>query len=241
MTKAEKPRSKHSHFWRACRYLWPYRLYGVTSIFCAFFVGLTLTGGLGALLPLLSVLINGDTVQKWAYRGAAENRMAVRFSQQDPGGVQIVDVTKGGPAAAAGLKAGDVIEDVSLPENGPASPFPVGDANPAFKAGEILRRIARGGTGPVHLVVGGRAMDVTLKTPVTYPAMAMGLGLVEMLPIRPVPAVAAVFGLMALLTIAGQGVRFFQEYLSDKAGILAVNDMRRQLYDRVLRVPMQFF
>jgi ABC-type multidrug transport system fused ATPase/permease subunit len=36
-------------------------------------------------------------------------------------------------------------------------------------------------------------------------------------------------------------VRFFQEYLSDKAAISAVNDVRRRLYDHVLHIPMGFF
>ena len=80
-----------------------------------------------------------------------------------------------------------------------------------------------------------------LKTPGWFGLAKVGLNLVDALPVRPVAAVAAVFGIMAVLAITGQCFRFFQEYLSDEVGILAVNDMRRQLYDRVLRVPMQFF
>ena len=41
--------------------------------------------------------------------------------------------------------------------------------------------------------------------------------------------------------IFGNFVRFFQEYLSDKAAILAVNDIRRQLYDHVLHIPLGHF
>ena len=36
-------------------------------------------------------------------------------------------------------------------------------------------------------------------------------------------------------------MKFFQEYLSDKAAILAVNDIRRQLYDHVLHIPLSHF
>jgi len=39
----------------------------------------------------------------------------------------------------------------------------------------------------------------------------------------------------------GNTIRFFQEYLSDKAAILAINDIRRRLYDHVLHVPMSFY
>ena len=146
--------SKHSHFWRACRYLLPYRIYIAISIVCAFFVGLTLASGLGALLPLLRVLINGDSLQGWAYRQTAEMRLGVHF-QQDPGIVQIVQITnKSGGAAGAGLKPGVVIEGADLPPDAPPSPFPGRDSDPAYKAGEILRRIARGVRGRLISLLG---------------------------------------------------------------------------------------
>ena len=59
-----------------------------------------------------------------------------------------------------------------------------------------------------------------------------------MLPAHPVGAIAAVFGVMLSLASVGNFVRFFQEYFSDKAAILAVNDIRRQLYDHVLHIPV---
>jgi ATP-binding cassette, subfamily B, bacterial MsbA len=43
------------------------------------------------------------------------------------------------------------------------------------------------------------------------------------------------------LSLIGNVIRFFQEYLADKAAILAVNDIRRQLYDHVLHVPLAHF
>ena len=50
-----------------------------------------------------------------------------------------------------------------------------------------------------------------------------------------------VFGFIFGLALVGNGVRFFQEYFSDKAAICAINDIRRQLYDHVLHIPMAFF
>src|SRR5438445_5800304 len=61
-----RKRRKNTEFWRACRYLGPYRRIVTISILCAFGVGFISTIGLGAMLPLLRVLINGDTVQSWA-------------------------------------------------------------------------------------------------------------------------------------------------------------------------------
>jgi subfamily B ATP-binding cassette protein MsbA len=43
------------------------------------------------------------------------------------------------------------------------------------------------------------------------------------------------------LSFVGSTVRFFQEYLSDKASISAVTDIRRHLYDHILHTPLSFF
>ena len=61
------------------------------------------------------------------------------------------------------------------------------------------------------------------------------------LPANPVATIAVLFGFVALLAVIGNVIRFFQEYLSDKAAIKAVNDARLRLYDRVLHLPMNFF
>jgi len=228
---------KNAYFWRACRYLWPYRRMVACSVVAAFFVGLAVTGGLGAMLPIMRVLINGDTVQGWVYRQTVGQRIVGARLAQDPMVVQIFKVDAGSPAARSGLETGMVITDAPVPASAPPSPFPA-DSDP-YRAAEILRRIAWADRSPLPLTVGGRVIPVDLRPAPSY--MRAAQRVCELLPIKPVQAVAAVFGIMAVIAILGQAVRFVQEYFSDKAGILAVNDIRRQLYDRVLHVPMQFF
>src|SRR5947207_14246407 len=58
-----RKRRKNTEFWRACRYLAPYRRIVIISIVCAFGVGVITTTGLGAMLPILRVLLNGETIQ----------------------------------------------------------------------------------------------------------------------------------------------------------------------------------
>src|SRR5438046_8915090 len=72
---AVKKRGKNVHFWRACRYLGPYRKIVTISAVSAFFMGLIYTGGLGAMLPILRVLVNGDTVQSWTDHQIANKRL----------------------------------------------------------------------------------------------------------------------------------------------------------------------
>jgi ABC-type multidrug transport system fused ATPase/permease subunit len=62
------------------RFLGPYRRIVLISVTCAFFVGLIMTGGLGAMLPILRVLIDGDTVSGWVDRQVAERRAGITLS-----------------------------------------------------------------------------------------------------------------------------------------------------------------
>ncbi|MBV8781236.1 MAG: ABC transporter ATP-binding protein [Phycisphaerae bacterium] len=61
------------------------------------------------------------------------------------------------------------------------------------------------------------------------------------LPSNPVATIAVIFGVTMALSVIGNVLRFFQEYLSDKAAIAAITDVRRHLYDHVLHLPMGYF
>src|SRR3954452_14177219 len=99
-----------TYFWRALRYLVPHRRLVVISIACAFLVGLTFTGGLSAMLPILRVLINGETMQVWAGKLVAESRLGVKLADS-PDKILVDHVHAKGAAAAAGWKEGDVLAD----------------------------------------------------------------------------------------------------------------------------------
>src|SRR5215218_2667055 len=79
--KRDKREQSVTFFWRALRYLAPHRRLVVISIGCAFLVGLTFTGGLSAMLPILRVLMSGETVQTWAGRIVAEQRLGVKLAE----------------------------------------------------------------------------------------------------------------------------------------------------------------
>ena len=104
-----KKKKSNADFWRACRYLMPHRKIVIISIVCAFLVGLTFASGLGAILPILRILVNGDTTQGWVQRLAVEHRLGVKLAE-DAGDVRVVSLAhQHGAAAKAGVKAGDVL------------------------------------------------------------------------------------------------------------------------------------
>ena len=80
LTEPRRPgkpsKSKDStHFWRAAGHLWPYRKIITISVVCAFFVGLAVSSGLTTLVPILRVLLNGQTVLDWANEQVARQRI----------------------------------------------------------------------------------------------------------------------------------------------------------------------
>src|SRR3954466_13022221 len=103
----------YAAFWRAFRYLAPYRGMITVSILCALFVGVAFAGGLGTMLPIMRVLMEGDTLKSWTDREIAERRLDAKLLSQparELGPVQVISVgKKSGPVAAAGLKKGDTI------------------------------------------------------------------------------------------------------------------------------------
>src|SRR6266487_582106 len=106
--KRPKRDQSAAYFWRALRYLAPHRRLVVISIGCAFLVGLTFTGGLSTMLPILRVLMSGETVQSWAGRLVAEQRLGVNLADTDRPETALIVKTHGNSAAAkAGLRAGD--------------------------------------------------------------------------------------------------------------------------------------
>jgi subfamily B ATP-binding cassette protein MsbA len=224
--RREKRDKSVAHFWRATRYLAPHRRLVVISIACAFLVGLTFTGGLSTMLPILRVLMSGETVQAWSGRIVAAHRLDAKLADS-PEKVLIDHVSHKGPAAAAGLKQGDVLTagpDARLDQTLAAL------ANPAAIRAQVLlfRPGQQGGT-------------VNLTLPPLEWYYAAFYRACDVIPVHPVWAIAAVFGVMLFLAVVGNFVRFYQEYFSDKAAILAVNDIRRKLYDHVLHIPIGFF
>src|SRR3712207_5781773 len=98
----DRPRSrKNAEFWRAMKYLGPYRGMVAISIVCALLVGAVFTTGLGAMLPVFKVLLEDQTVAQWADRQIAEGRIGASFAE-NPEWLVVTRVKDRKPAAAAG-------------------------------------------------------------------------------------------------------------------------------------------
>ena len=225
---AKDPRVREkgsAHFWRACRFLYPYRGMVLISILSAIFVSAANTAGLSTMLPIMRVLVKGDTIATWADREITQRRIGLRFSDETKDLV-IVKIDPAGRAAAAGLHEGDVL--FAPPQNTHDDVARLLDslANPAAVSQIVDKKT-------------GGACFLTL--PPLSPWMALSRRVAQRVPRHPVGAVAVTFCVIAILAILSNIAKFWQEYLSDKAAVLTVNDIRRRLYDRVLHIPLSHF
>ncbi len=221
-SRESRKTKKNADFWRACRFLYPHRRMVLISVFCAFFVGAAFTSGLSTLLPIMRVLINGETVQSWANRQIVQQRLKIKLVD-NPSRVQIGRISD--PDDLPGLSEGDII--VSTGAGQQTSQGIIEELASPQRHEAVLR------------TRDGRAVTVHLDEVPGY--LVAGQRVAGHLPANPVGAIGVIFGVIAILAVIGNIFRFFQEYLSDKAAILAVNDIRRKLYDHVLHIPMGYF
>ena len=231
--RERRNRKRTSEFWRACRFLYPYRWMVATSIACAFFIGIAFTGGLGSMVPIMQVFLKGDTIESWANRTIAERRLGVTFDQEDVRRAVVVKVKPGGFASKAGAA-------------GEGSQFlpPPGANDAQSGAREVFASLSDPATTTAY-VTGRQVTPGTFVASLSLPPvprhLAIGREVARRMPTDPVWAIGTVLAAIGCLAIVSNVIKFFQEYLSDKAAILAVQDIRRRLYDRVLHVPMSHF
>ncbi|HEX4795919.1 MAG TPA: ABC transporter transmembrane domain-containing protein [Humisphaera sp.] len=217
-----------AHFWRACRFLYPYRWLVIISILCAVFVSSAATVGLTTILPVMRVMVRGDTIATWANRTIAQNRLG--FTLADEGsGLIVLKVEPKGAAAQAGLKSQDVL-------------FPTAQTDQEKAASaQLFGELADPDAASATLPVKDRGNLTVAQMPLIPYYQRVGRQLTGRLPSNPVKAIAVILAFLVGLAIVANVVKFFQEYLSDKSAVLAVNDIRRRLYDRVLHIPLSHF
>lgn len=187
---------RKGHFFRAVGYLRPYRKWVAISIICALMTGAFTASGLGAMLPLLNVLVQGTSVPTYLDSIVVERQMQLTLNSE-AGGFRVV----------------------RYKDSAPDQPYP---------AGTVLSRddVAR---------LSAERID---DAPFWLRTLRQIGG---WLPLHPVGAIASIFAVFFGIALLGSVTRFFQEYLSDTCAVASINDIRRQLYDHVLHLPVGYF
>ena len=242
-------RARRAHFWRAARYLGPYRRTVVKSILCAVFAGGVFFSGLGALLPVLNTLLNGDSPRTWVDRMVAEQRWGIDLAD-DPDRVRVL-VNPHNPQAwlqnpgKRSLSGWAAIPSEATPGEGYSfladAPIDQVQINRFDETGDADDRFEDGWKSVEGTQFwGAKGLGPFPEYPIPLHLRLLRRA-VYLLPASPVGAVAVLMFGIFLLSILANTVRYFQEFLSNRAALSAVNDVRRDCYESALRAPMGYF
>lgn len=244
-SKKEKQKGRPGDFLKALTYLWPHRRLVLISTLCAIVCAVASVTGLSTMAPILQVFFKGDTVQAWVDREVACYRMGAKL-ENDPHSVMMVGTKsyfgEAGPAEKAHVVTPAVVEQIEEMHLPPMPKVSMEDAGKVAieRSVAMLHYLADGKNSQATLKLsGGQVVKLPLK-PVTW-YMQAGESLGEMMPSTAVKSIAAVFAIIACLALISNVFIFFQEYLAERAAILAVNGVRRELYDHILHMPVGYF
>jgi len=117
--------------------------------------------------------------------------------------------------------------------------MPLENSNGRLAASRLLDELSDPNTANVRILADGNSLDIRLHHIPTLQRIACKA--VQRMPRDPIKSIAVILAFLVFLSVFGNAVRFFQEYLSEKAAILAIRDIRHHLYDHALHLPLSFF
>ncbi len=240
--EADKARFNWQAFVRMARTLLPHRkllIVGVVmSIFYAAFHSVSILGA----LPILKLLLEEEGLHGWVDRTTAGMRIGalVVVEQQDdpdnPIALVVARVDSGSLAAEVGLSGGDRIVSI----NGER-------ATPRV----LMQSIANADTAADLSLKARDAGDEAVIQGTIRPAplpweWRLGRQMVGLLPDGQSPAdrmsaLTLVLSAVVALVILANASRFVSEYALGRGVMRAMMDLRRSLYEKVLRLPMSRF
>lgn len=232
---------KQPSFRRALRFLIPHRRLLIIGVLCSFGVALAYSASIGAILPVLKLMVSDEGLTGYVRRHAAMERLGGEIRAVDADGAPagsrfvVTDVPEDAPMAIAGVGRGDIL---SLPPDADAP-------------GDLLRAIIGAPRDrPMRLSLHRPDVDepivVAVKLEPVPAGWRVGVALVNRLPFDDsnfgrLAALACALGFVLAINIVGNVCRFFAEFLVLVAASRAMMDFRRRMYGKVLTLPITWF
>lgn len=261
-----KEASTFKHFRRLLSYVWPHKRYLFPSVFCILIMAATYSLSIGSLFPLLKIMVEEEGLHGWVYRLVAENRMAADLTiyddvVTDPLGsdtaatapaeelleagnqsirlrcLSLGRVKERSSLAKAGLHQHDLL--ISVRQQDRVAEAPIAQSALLAKADTpVTIHYRRPGEPQTHSV------EVTLDARDTKSSFM--LDAIDLIPGGTTPdaqmrTLITVLGLLMIVIIIGGVARLFAEYLGVVVQSLAILDLRREMYARVLALPLGAF
>ncbi|HUU86096.1 MAG TPA: ABC transporter ATP-binding protein [Phycisphaerae bacterium] len=246
--RAKKGSLRSPDFKRMVRLVWPHRRAILVGLIASVIYGFLHSASVVGVLPVLKVLLADEGVHGWLHRTVAEQRLQVTFDSA-PGrkfetigageGIQFLKIRAGSPLADFSVRRGDRLVGI---EDRPASPLE--SLETIARADETVRLMiepaAKGEQPP------GEARSVSVRlAPASWEKRFLcdAAGLIPAVnkPSDRAAALACVLALLVVVVALSNVARFVSEYFTSLGVLRGVMDLRRTLYAKVLRLPMDFF
>ena len=221
---------------RALKYPLAYRRYLVTAALCVVVGGLCYGGGIGTIFPVIKLIVSAEGPQGAADISLSEQMIGVRLEMDDysaTGKVEIDKVEEDSPAERAGLKRGDVIEqldgqDVCLPS------FALLMARK--NASETIEIVWKNKEKPRQ-----RGTIELVKPRFDVRLLAKLAGLLPRGDENRFRALVYILVAFWLINMLQSAMRFVQDYYAGVMIERGLTDLRTEVYGQALVLPLNFY
>ncbi|NOX60087.1 MAG: ABC transporter ATP-binding protein [Planctomycetes bacterium] len=246
------------HFRRMLRLVWPHRRFVLLGLIGSVFYGFLHSMGIVAVLPVLKVILSDEGLHSWVDRSITEERLDldldIRSRAQDSEALGsrlvIIKMPDGSPLFEIDAKPFDAIDAFALSsgEEGDDATSELESIAPA----SFLQSVAAAEPG-AHLTMttrsagdGALSQSITIQLKQASTHWRIAGWAAEFVPRAQqrggrVVALYWVLGFMVVVNILSNLARFVAQYFIAVGVLRSVMDMRRQLYRKILRLPMSFF
>lgn len=228
-------------FRRMVGLVWPHRRFIFLGFLASVVYGFLNSVSVMGVLPVLQLLLSNEGLHGWVDHSVAAERLHVKLGVEH----DTVFVVESKAKDDAGLHARDTLVAYRLGDEN-AEPTPMEPAS-------FFRSIADAREGAplaltVQRTVGGEPATVTVEMAVRRCPWVWGVGrrTAEIIPREKqrrdrIVTLTWVLGAVVIVTVLSNVSRFVAEYYVAIGSLRGVMDLRRTLYRKILRLPMDFF
>ncbi|MCF7957483.1 MAG: ABC transporter ATP-binding protein/permease [Phycisphaerae bacterium] len=241
------------HFRRIFQYIFPQYKAIILSVVCALLVAILFTLSIGAMLPMMRVMMEEEGLHGWVNRAIIKDRSGITFYMVGPPKfinagldddrkaipLRIKQVARAKSAGAIKIGVDDVIVAVDNEDF---------KDNPAFSHDKLLEKIAK---GQKEIKLRIENLDRTFKT-VTVPLDSspfyaeLAWWMLDFVPREQSPVfkrncLILIISILLVSTILRCLARFLQEYLVRCVAVSSVMMLRNDTYKQAIRMPLNFF
>jgi subfamily B ATP-binding cassette protein MsbA len=269
--RASKASVRSPEFKRLLRLIWPHRRLIIIGFICSVIFAFLHAVGVLGVLPILKVMLSDEGLHGWVYRSAAQGRLNLSLhvtgDKDGEKDVVIVDIRSKSKLRDYGVTEYDTITgyefvapaDLAGPAEPAEAPSPVevqdtptASAHP-INAFEFLKAVAEAGPEAVVMLTirhkgttDHELPPIEVKLDHISAQWWISCALSRYIPRAVerhdrVTTLDYVLAIVVFIAVLSNVARFISQYYMAAGVLRAVMDLRRTLYRKVLRLPMDFF